>query len=308
MANLLDLPEVFRSADVDFIEEPGWQNRGTDGSFDAQSIMLHHDASPPGSSSGSADYIIANLLSQLWLSYTGVWHLIATGRMNHAGKGSWPGVPTDDANATFIGVETDHTTNEIWTQGQRQNGLRGLLALADWLGIRDSADDLLRHLIAHKEWAPSRKVDPDPLNMNDLRALILNPPTFDDGAPVETLTKSSSKTPRSIGGEWKNLQLSDKEGDPTGQYAVRKGPASWFNLTAQVYVQGEPGTFVQVRPWKDDSGTRYSLRQAVIESNGFARLDLAQQGSVDDGDWLRIEAWASAPASVTAANAQCATW
>jgi hypothetical protein len=143
--------------------------------------------------------------------------------------------------------------------------------------------------------------------MNDLRAVVLNPPAPDEGAPVDTLTKSS-KDQRGISDEWSDLKLSDKEGDPTGNYAVRKGPADWFSLTAQLYVQGDPGTIVQARPYKDGSDSRYSLRQAVVDANGYARLDLAQQGSIASADWLRIEIWADAYAVVTAANAQCATW
>jgi hypothetical protein len=306
------MPDVLRGAGCTVVEEPGWETRGQDGSFDPDGIMLHHDASPEGETSHGADVIIngrpglEGLLAQIWLDYDGAWHLCGAGLAHHAGEGSWQGITA--GNKKYIGIETDHTSNEEWTADQRTGGITGLVALSDKLGIRRDAATLKKWLIAHKEWAPSRKVDPDPLNMNDLRAVVLNPPAPDEGAPVETLTKSSSKTPRHIGGDWTNLQLSDKPDDPTGNYAVRKGPADWFSLSAQFYVQGEPGTIVQVRPWKDGSDSRYSLRQAVIDANGYARLDLAQQGSLESPDWLRIEAWASDDATVTAVNSQIATW
>jgi hypothetical protein len=308
---LLWMADVLRDAGCTVVEEPDWETRGQDGAFDPDGIMLHHDASPAGETSNGADVIIngrddlPGLLAQIWLDYDGRWHLCGAGLAYHAGEGSWDGVTA--GNKKYIGVETDHTTNEEWTADQRTGGITGLVALADHLGIRDNATTLGKWLIAHKEWAPTRKVDPDPLNMDDLRAVVLNPPALDEGAPVDTLAKSS-KSERAIGGEWVDLKLSDKEGDPTGQYAVRKGPAGWFNLSAQLYVQGEPGTIVQVRPWKDGSGARYSLRQTTIDITGHARLEVAQQGTLSSSDWLRIEAWSNADAVVTAASAQVATW
>jgi len=309
---LVWMADVLRGAGCEVVEEDGWKTRGRpSGAFSPRGVMLHHDASPAGETSHGADVIINGRpglegpLAQLWLDFDGRWHCCAAGRANHAGEGSWHGVT--DGNAKFIGIETDHTTNEEWTADQRTGGITGLVALADHLGVRDNAGELLDWLIAHKEWAPTRKVDPDPLDMDDLRAVVLNPPALDEGAPVDTLTKSST-TERAIGGDWVDLKLSDKEGDPTGQYAVRKGPAGWFNLSAQLYVQGEPGTIVQVRPWKDGSNARYSLRQTTIDITGHARLEVAQQGTLTSSDWLRIEAWSNADAVVTAANAQIATW
>lgn len=305
--NMRDIADVLRAAGVPVVEEGNWQDRGTGGSFDAVSIMLHHDASPEGETSSSADYIIDNLLAQVWLDYDGAWHICAAGRMNHAGKGSWPGVPTDNANATFIGLETDHTTNEHWTSGQRQYGLRGILALADWLGIRDSADDLYRHLIAHKEWAPTRKVDPDPLDMDDLRALILNPPTME--GPVQTHQRRSDEHTDVTDAGWTALPFDDN-----GVTNLLTGPAEWFSATVQVYVTGVPGTKLSLRPYrKHDDGSDsdlYTIRDYVLDAQGSARCDLAQQGNLPAGQRLRISAHAvgAHDLTVTATRGQVAAW
>lgn len=307
--NMRDMADVLRAAGVPVVEEGDWQHRGTGGSFDAQSIMLHHDASPPGSSSSSADYIIDNLLAQVWLDYWGTWHLIAAGRMNHAGKGSWPGVPTDNANATFIGIETDHTTNEQWTSGQRQYGLRGLLALADWLGIRHSLDDLFRHLIAHKEWAPTRKVDPDPLDMDDLRALILNPPTE---APLQTIQKLSTVVRTLVNEEWRDLKFTTDPEDPTGMYAMGRGPAAWFELNVVVYAQGEPGTVFHLRPYKeggDGDPSYYNYQDGLILPNGTLALGLSQGGTLAEGKWLRVQGKSDgADVTLTSTRGHAALW
>lgn len=305
--DMRELADVLRRAGVPVVEEGDWQHRGTGGSFDGESLMLHHDASPPGSSSSSADYIIDNLLSQLWLAFDGTWHVIAAGRMNHAGKGSWPGVPDDNANATFIGIETDHTTNESWSHGQRQYGLRGILALADWLDIRDSADDLLRHLIAHKEWAPDRKVDPDPLDMDELRALILNPP---QGAPVDTFQKSCS-TDRAIGDQWTNLQFSNDPEDPTGVHAILKGPADWYTITVQAYITGPPTTRFQLRPYRTygEETYKFAVRDYEMPPDGSIGVELTQQGSLAAGWWYRVQGISQGGALVvTNAWAEVAVW
>jgi len=58
------------------------------------------------------------------------------GRANHAGEGQWHDCPRDEGNTYFIGIETDHTVDELWTAGQRSAALAGVAALCDRLGIR----------------------------------------------------------------------------------------------------------------------------------------------------------------------------
>jgi len=213
------LADVLRDAGCPVVEEPGWQTRGRPGgSFTPRGIMLHHDASPPGSTSSGPDVIIngrpdlAGPLAQLWLSYTGTWHVCAAGRANHAGGGSWHDIPDDDANSHTIGIETDHTANEDWTGAQFDYGTRGLIALCDRLGIRTDAATLKDWLLAHKEWAPGRKVDPDPLDMDDLRGLILTGADDDEGLfGMSTLKGYSNSVPRTHrgNGDFQTIVIAD---------------------------------------------------------------------------------------------------
>lgn len=291
-----DLADVLRAAGVPVVEEPGWRDRGTGGSFEARGIMLHHDASPAGQTSNGVDVIrdgrpgLSGPLSQLWLDFDGTWWVVAAGRANHAGEGSWPGVPTNNGNAYLIGIETDHTTNEHWTTGQRQYGLRGLYALCQWLGVLGSADDLYRGLMAHKEYAPTRKIDPDPLDMDDLRALILDPPTE---APVRTAQKNTSTTKVLEDDEWKTLLFTDDKNDPNGgQWCLAQGPGNWFAAVVEVTAEGPPGTEFYLRAYREAGDVdkhQYPLRGYVVPASGSARVELTQSGTIkDDAERLRV--------------------
>jgi len=175
------LPEVLRGAGCVVVEEDGWRTRGrSGGTWEPMGITLHHDASPLGETSHGVNVIVngrpglGGPLSQLWLDYDGRWHVVAAGRANHAGEGKWADIPENRGNEYLIGIETDHTTNEEWTLAQNRSGIRGLIALSDYLNIRTDAKRLHDRLFAHKEWAPDRKIDPDPLSMPALRAVVLS--------------------------------------------------------------------------------------------------------------------------------------
>lgn len=301
------LADVLRDAGCPVVEESGWSTRGRPGgTFKPLGIMLHHDASPAGETSGGADVIIDGRpdlegpLAQLWLSYDGVWHVCAAGRANHAGGGSWHDIPTDDANSYTLGIETDHTTNEQWTDAQFDSGTRGLVALCDRLGIRGDAATLKDWLLAHKEWAPSRKVDPDPLNMNDLRALVLSGKTTAKGIlGMSTLTKFSYGKSQKFTGRGDFLTVTI---GPDGALSLLTGPAAAYIVTAGVTLERtdeansvDTGDVVQLRfqtviDYPDSRATtvesKYPVHEAVINAGGtFANLEWANNlGKSPDPD------------------------
>lgn len=168
------LAEVLRASGANVIEEGNWYSRGKDEPFDPMGVMLHHDASAPGPSESMVGMLINGRpdlpgpLCQLWLDYWGTWHVIAGGRANHAGNGpGWGRIRADHGNSDAIGIETDHTTGEAWSTGQVSGGGRHLAALLAALGA-----DPANALCGHKEYAPGRKVDPDPLDMGWLRTVV----------------------------------------------------------------------------------------------------------------------------------------
>lgn len=171
MAAATWLADVLRRAGCTVVEEGNWKARSAGSTFTPKGIILHHDATSPGPSPGVVDMLINGRsdvpgpLCQLWLDYYGKWHTIAAGRANHAGSGGpWGVFPAESGNTYAIGIECDHTTGEVWTAAQRAEGEKGMAAIMDYLGA-----DPANALCGHKEWAPTRKVDPDPANMANVR-------------------------------------------------------------------------------------------------------------------------------------------
>jgi hypothetical protein len=277
--------------------------------------MLHHDASPAGETSNGADVIINGRpglegpLSQLWLDYDGRWHVIAAGRASHAGEGGpWGVIAHDQGNRDAIGIETDHTTDEEWSDLQRSEALRGVHALCQRLGITTS-EEIDRAVTAHKEYAPDRKVDPDPMDMDAARAKLAAYDT-QGGAPVITAQKRSDEHTAVTASGWTALPFDDDGGAD-----LFRGPAAWFAATVQVYASGPAGAKLSLRPYrKHDDGTDsdlFTIRDYVLDAQGSARCEIVQQGNLPDGQRLRISAHVAtgnAAISVTAVRGQISTW
>src|SRR3546814_16602506 len=87
------LADVLRAAGCTVVEEDGWKDRGRGQMGNVLGVMQHHTG--PGSEKGLLELIrdgrpdLAGPLSQLFLTKSGVFHVIAAGRTNHAGNGSW---------------------------------------------------------------------------------------------------------------------------------------------------------------------------------------------------------------------------
>ena len=159
---LTDLADVLRRAGLTVIELDGWPYRARgSGGFDAGRptyVMVHHTASPPSSSGENDAWYCAEgdedaPLSNLCLDRDGAWWVLAGGATNTNGKGGpVQGVPADSMNTYAIGIEANGGYGEPWPAAQTDSYLSGVRALCDAYGIE--------HVLAHFEWAPTRKVDP----------------------------------------------------------------------------------------------------------------------------------------------------
>lgn len=110
------LPDALRDSGLAVVTYPGWEKRGRD-FRDLRAAVWHHDASPRGDSPGVPGYMLRNwarAAAQAWVSRYGIWHILAAGVAHHAGR-VLPGKP---GNYEALGIETDHTTGEVWTQDQ----------------------------------------------------------------------------------------------------------------------------------------------------------------------------------------------
>ncbi|MCH9728372.1 MAG: N-acetylmuramoyl-L-alanine amidase [Actinomycetia bacterium] len=176
------LEDVLRPALGDRLKTlDGWQDSGVGGVMgDIWGTVWHHTGSAKASAQSIRDGRpdLKGPLSQLHIAQDGTVTIVAVGPCNHAGKGSWVGLPTDDANTRTIGVECAYpkdATNqaEPWPDAQiiamRDTGA----ALTKHLGVNVS------HNISHKEWAQhgpagwrQGKTDPWHLDMDWFRGEI----------------------------------------------------------------------------------------------------------------------------------------
>lgn len=169
MAHLPGVLQALLDWHLDVVTIPGWHTRGS-ATFNPHGVILHHDASSVQSGEWGALKIIVNgrpgipgPLSQFQLARTGRVALVACGRANHAGVGSWPGI---GGNSTCWGIEAaNNGVGEPWPDVQVAAYTTLVRALADF-----SAFDLLNLSPLHREWAPRRKTDAHGLDAPALRA------------------------------------------------------------------------------------------------------------------------------------------
>ncbi|BCB90438.1 hypothetical protein Psuf_077510 [Phytohabitans suffuscus] len=199
MARLLWLAQVLREAGLTVREVPGWKTRG--GSLGTiRGITCH--ATAGSRSATDADEIHTLLhgsatapppIAQLYLSRTGQWHVIASGKCNHNRVG-WAGPNKGLGNSVLLGIEAQHSNrdSEPWTEQQYTSYVRGVAALARRLDIPVS------RIAGHKEHQPappprgqrSTKTDPTfPMaRFRDDVARAIGGATF--GKDVEDMTRS----------------------------------------------------------------------------------------------------------------------
>jgi N-acetylmuramoyl-L-alanine amidase/LysM domain len=162
---LLDLADVLRRAGLRVREVGGWQQRergGTGyGQVDPIGIVVHHTASSSGWD-GQPDVNLLALecavapMSNLYVDRSGQWWVLAGGATNTNGTGGpWGPIPLVSANSRVIGIEArNNGVGEPWPDVMQDAYVAGVAALADAYEVEPG------NILAHHEWAPTRKVDP----------------------------------------------------------------------------------------------------------------------------------------------------
>lgn len=161
------LADVLRAAGLRVIEHEGWRERGHGDFGDLRGVLCHHTAG-----GGTEDWRIVQNgrpdlegpLAQLVLERDGTFRVIAAGVCWHAGRGSWPGWPTDNANYHVIGIEAvSRGDGTDWTPAQLDAYKRGCAAILARIGR--TAEDC----VAHREYSREGKIDPAGIDMNEFR-------------------------------------------------------------------------------------------------------------------------------------------
>lgn len=161
------LADDLAAAGCDVRTQPGWERRSShsDGLAAVAGVLWHHTASPVSwDPHRDLDYVTFtgpyHPEYHVYISRSGAVHVICAGRATHAGKGGPAHLPsmTVDAgqgNAHLIGVCFASTgTGETYPSVQIEAGLRVAVALSRRYGLDPGCH------IAHREWAPGRKIDP----------------------------------------------------------------------------------------------------------------------------------------------------
>jgi hypothetical protein len=167
------LAEVLEGAGLKVAEQPGWRTRGRGDMGVVRGVMCHHTAGPPNGIMPSLGIVtngrpdLAGPLAQLCLGRDGTFFVVAAGRANHAGAGSWHDVTT--GNSSFIGIEAENTglKADPWPAVQLDAYRRGVAALLKKIGA--SAE----MCCGHKEYAlPKGRKDDPTFEMDEFRQHI----------------------------------------------------------------------------------------------------------------------------------------
>lgn len=168
MGRLLTLAQDLRAAGVAVVEIDGWATRG-EGDIDSQVAVVHHTASARSGPIPSLRTVVDGRpdvdgpLCNVLLGRDAVAYVIASGTSNNAGEGSWHGVT---GNRRTFGLEIENDgIGEPYPAAQMEAAVR---IVAAWVKRCGRA---VSDVCAHKEWAPTRKIDPS-FAMDPFRARV----------------------------------------------------------------------------------------------------------------------------------------
>jgi hypothetical protein len=197
------LPNVLETAGLKVAVVPGWELRGRAEMGQVLGVICHHTAGPRKGNMPSLQTLIDGRddlpgpLAQLGLGRDGTFYVVAAGRCNHAGAGTWQGL--SQGNTNFIGIEAENTglpNDSPWPPIQVDAYRRGVAAILKQVG-RPAL-----FCAGHKEYAlpKGRKDDPD-FDMNAFRegvAAIMSgaTPTPSLIPAAEAVTTGGNATPR----------------------------------------------------------------------------------------------------------------
>ena len=255
------LPVVLKQAGLKVAEVPGWQNRGSTDVGRIFGVICHHTVGRKVGNMPSLDNLRdgdANLRgpkAQLGLGRDGTFYVIAAGRANHAGLGRFVfnvnGTQHTilNGNSNFIGIEGENTglNNDMpWPAIQLDAFQRGVAAILKHIGRGPE------FCIGHKEWAPTRKIDPL-FSMDNFRTSV---GTIIGGtAPIPVL-----------------IPTQDNQGRPT----VRRGMTGEHTKEIQRKVGVEPdgnfgpGTEAAVRTFQRNHGL---VPDGIVGPKTWVELD-----------------------------------
>lgn len=217
------LGNVLRLAGLQVAELDGWQTRGRElVSIDA--VILHHTATGTNWSDASVARLLRDgrsdlpgPLAQLGLDRSGKFWLIAAGKCNHNGSGTY-------ANQS-IGIEAyNNGKGEPWPAVQLDAWQRGTAAILRHLALSSV------RAVGHRESDPSRKPDPVGVDLPAFRRNVeslLHSPSY-EGDLLMSAALDDDDARRCLVRQWFWLHLG-------------RGPKSADEQSLHVYVLATKG-------------------------------------------------------------------
>ena len=165
------IADRLRARGLTVVEVAGWQTRGS-ASFDPKGSIDHHTAGPLAGNAPSLGVCINGRpgipgpLANVLVGRDNTCYVIAAGRANHGGVGTWQGL---SGNTHFYGVERENvgTGAEPWTPAQH---LTAGLVHAALIGANGNAELVVRH--ADYATPHGRKTDAYGITTADLQKLV----------------------------------------------------------------------------------------------------------------------------------------
>ena len=218
--SLIWLPEVLSRAGLKVSLVPGWENRGRGDVGSIFGVVCHHTVGPltgnmpslntlingrparPARPGRPAQRALPGPLAQLGLARDGTYFVIAAGRANHAGEGSFRGIVNGNSNLIGIEGENGGELNDFpWPEVQMEAYHRGVAAILKHVGRG------AEFCCAHKEYAPRRKPLDTRFDMDEFRSA------------VSAILRGTAPAPALI----PPVEPPSEAGGPQGRPTIRRG-------------------------------------------------------------------------------------
>lgn len=166
---LTNLAAVARRTGFPVVEEYGWRSRGHGSMGKVRSVVAHHDAARQSPSTFNTvirdgHSTLDGPLAHFALRRDGTIHVVAAGLCWHAGTNINPWLY---GNSHSIGIEAGNDgLGEPWPQRQLDAYVALCAELTKEFNLKP------KRVRGHKEIAPSRKIDPNGINMNWFRSRV----------------------------------------------------------------------------------------------------------------------------------------
>jgi hypothetical protein len=157
------MADAFRENGLTVKEVKGWKTAGRPFMFAPRGVVFHHTASNPARGAAPALGTVVNGRSDLpgplcnvLVARDSTVYTVAAGYANHAGLGGpFKSIPQDSGNRYMAGVEVENNgVGEKWSEELLETCAHVFATLLIGFRRRES------WLCGHKEWAPTRKIDP----------------------------------------------------------------------------------------------------------------------------------------------------